>query len=171
MFTSVISKSNFTSFLNFISCLFKFKVFENWLSSLIFQDGWWRETRYRLYLWVHGCCQGGHQSKIHEWGGQVYAFWDIIDERWDRQLHSPLHDAGYFLNPTYFYDKTRFSEDGEVGRGLMTCIERMHSDPEIQSCIITQLQDYRAPSKLFSYSCAIHERTRMLSGILFVYVL
>ena len=26
--------------------------------------------------------------------------WDIIDERWDRQLHSPLHAAGYFFNPT-----------------------------------------------------------------------
>ena len=54
--------------------------------------------------------------------------WDIIDERWDRQLHSPLHAAGYFLNPAYFYDKTKFSEDGEVGRGLMTCIERMNPD-------------------------------------------
>ena len=27
--------------------------------------------------------------------------WDIIDARWDRQLHSPLHVVGYgyFLNP------------------------------------------------------------------------
>ena len=25
--------------------------------------------------------------------------WDIIDSRWDRKLHSPLHVAGYFLNP------------------------------------------------------------------------
>ena len=38
--------------------------------------------------------------------------WDIIDARWDRQLHSPLHATGYFLNPQYFYDKDRFNEDG-----------------------------------------------------------
>ncbi|WJX12624.1 hypothetical protein P8452_03100 [Trifolium repens] len=25
--------------------------------------------------------------------------WDIIDKRWDKQLHRPLHAAGYFLNP------------------------------------------------------------------------
>jgi len=92
--------------------------------------------------------------------------WDIIDERWDRQLHSPLHAAGYFFNPAYFYDKTKFSEDGEVGRGLMTCIERMNPNPEVQTRIIAQLQDYRIPSKLFAYASAIRERTKMLPGIL-----
>ena len=96
--------------------------------------------------------------------------WDIIDEWWDRQLLSPLHAAGYFLNPTYFYDKTKFSEDGEVGRGLMTCIERMNAHQEVQSRIIFQLQDYRTPSKLFAFTSAIRERARMLPGILY-YVL
>ena len=96
--------------------------------------------------------------------------WDIIDERWDRQLHSPLHVVGYILNLAYFYDKTKFSVDGEVGQGLMTCIERMNPDQEVQSRIISQLQDYRTPSKLFNGTNAIRERTRMLPGILY-YVL
>ena len=65
--------------------------------------------------------------------------WDIIDARWDRQLHSPLHAAGYFLNPQYFYDKNKFNEDGEVGRGLMTCMERCFPDPEFQSCVFSKL--------------------------------
>ena len=43
--------------------------------------------------------------------------WGIIDARWDRQMNSPLHATGYFLNPTYFYDKNGFSEDREVGEG------------------------------------------------------
>ena len=25
--------------------------------------------------------------------------WEIIDKRWDYQLHRPLHAAGYYLNP------------------------------------------------------------------------
>ena len=62
---------------------------------------------------------------------------DIINERWDRQLHSPLHVFGYFLNLAYFYDKTKFSKDGEVGQGLVTCIEKMNLDQEVQSCIIS----------------------------------
>ena len=27
--------------------------------------------------------------------------WRIIDERWNKQLHRPLHAAGYYLNPRY----------------------------------------------------------------------
>eukprot|EP00253_Pinus_taeda_P011696 PITA_11696 len=29
--------------------------------------------------------------------------WAIIDERWNNQLHRPMHAAGYFLNPWYHY--------------------------------------------------------------------
>eukprot|EP00253_Pinus_taeda_P004304 PITA_04304 len=29
--------------------------------------------------------------------------WAIIDERWNNQLHRPIHAAGYFLNPRYHY--------------------------------------------------------------------
>jgi hypothetical protein len=25
--------------------------------------------------------------------------WRIIDERWNKQLHRPLHAVGYYLNP------------------------------------------------------------------------
>eukprot|EP00253_Pinus_taeda_P033596 PITA_33596 len=39
--------------------------------------------------------------------------WDIIDAFWDRKLHSPLHAARYFLNPQYFYDKSKFNEARE----------------------------------------------------------
>ena len=55
--------------------------------------------------------------------------WDIIDARWDRKLHSPLHVARYFLNPQYFYDKRKFNEDVEVRRGLMIWMERFFPDP------------------------------------------
>ncbi|EOY24462.1 HAT transposon superfamily [Theobroma cacao] len=30
--------------------------------------------------------------------------WDIIDRRWNMQLHSPLHAAAAFLNPSIFYN-------------------------------------------------------------------
>lgn len=34
-----------------------------------------------------------HKKKSYQ------AIWDIIDLRWDRSLHRPLHAAGHFLNP------------------------------------------------------------------------
>ena len=36
--------------------------------------------------------------------------WDIIDRRWNTQLHLPIHAAGYFLKPRYHY-RARFGED------------------------------------------------------------
>ena len=29
--------------------------------------------------------------------------WKKIDDRWTVQLHRPLHAAGYYLNPQFFY--------------------------------------------------------------------
>lgn len=65
--------------------------------------------------------------------------WDIIDAHWDRKLHSPLHATRYFLNPYYFYDKSKFNEDGKVHRGLMTCMERSFPNPKFQSRVFSQL--------------------------------
>ena len=30
---------------------------------------------------------------------KYFPIWNIIDDRWNRQLHRPLHAAGYYLNP------------------------------------------------------------------------
>ena len=52
--------------------------------------------------------------------------WAIIDERWNNQLHRPIHAAGYFLNPRYHYKaKESGALRGEVRDGLVDCIERM----------------------------------------------
>ena len=29
--------------------------------------------------------------------------WEIIDNRWNNQLHRLIHAVGYFLNPKYHY--------------------------------------------------------------------
>ncbi|KAL0010637.1 hypothetical protein SO802_005745 [Lithocarpus litseifolius] len=41
---------------------------------------------------------------------------DIIDDRWEMQLHRPLHTARYYLNPSIHYDPHFDSGDGEVSR-------------------------------------------------------
>ena len=35
--------------------------------------------------------------------GKYGPIWAIIDQRWNNQLHRPIHAAGYFLNPRYHY--------------------------------------------------------------------
>eukprot|EP00253_Pinus_taeda_P004356 PITA_04356 len=52
--------------------------------------------------------------------------WAIIDERWNNQLHRPIHAAGYFLNPRYHYKaKESGALRGEVRDGLIDCIDQM----------------------------------------------
>ncbi|KAJ9544035.1 hypothetical protein OSB04_023742 [Centaurea solstitialis] len=38
---------------------------------------------------------------------------EIIDRRWEHQLHRPLHAAGHYLNPSIFYDDMQRIESSE----------------------------------------------------------
>ena len=63
-----------------------------------------------------------YKDKVAKYG----PIWAIIDERWNNQLHRPIHAAGYFLNPRYHYKaKESGALRGEVRDGLVDCIERM----------------------------------------------
>eukprot|EP00253_Pinus_taeda_P008369 PITA_08369 len=69
-----------------------------------------------------------YKDKLPKYG----CIWEIIDNRWNNQLHHPIHAAGYFLNPKYHY-KAQLGDlqDGEVRARLIDCLERMvpsHAD-------------------------------------------
>ncbi|KNA23081.1 hypothetical protein SOVF_028040 [Spinacia oleracea] len=72
---------------------------------------------------------------------QYTAIWNIIDEIWNTILHSPLHAAGYFLNPRLHYTEDFFS-DTEVAGGLLITIVRMAADQCTQDLITRQLDVY-----------------------------
>ena len=87
--------------------------------------------------------------------------WNIIDERWDKQLHRPLHVAGYFLNPQLHYS-FGFKVDLEVKRGLYDCLTRIVADPNEQCKIDLQLDDFKKQTSLFSSSLTkmtLHKRS------------
>jgi len=51
--------------------------------------------------------------------------WKIIDSRWDRQLHSPLHAARAYLNLILFDNEgSSIKRDPEVMRGVMISLRR-----------------------------------------------
>ncbi|KAK9995175.1 hypothetical protein SO802_024878 [Lithocarpus litseifolius] len=55
----------------------------------------------------------------------------IIDERWECQLHRPLHAAGHFLNPEFFYFDPSIATDHEITAGLYACMQRLVPSDEI----------------------------------------
>ncbi|XP_022156081.1 uncharacterized protein LOC111023053 [Momordica charantia] len=85
--------------------------------------------------------------------------WEIVDKRWDCQLHRPLHAAGYYLNPSLFYDnKERIMQDPEVMDGLIKVIERLipSIDDQVQCSI--ELELYNEAKGMFSSNVAIRTR-------------
>eukprot|EP00253_Pinus_taeda_P023859 PITA_23859 len=81
--------------------------------------------------------------------------WEIIDNRWNNQLHRPIHAVEYFLNPKYHY-KNRLGalHDGEVRAGLTDCLERMVPSHVDQLEIHRQLTVFNMASGTFGKNLA-----------------
>ncbi|XP_019438009.1 PREDICTED: uncharacterized protein LOC109343907 [Lupinus angustifolius] len=84
---------------------------------------------------------------------------DIIDKRWQCQLHHPLHAAGHFLNPKHYYkNQEEMDNDSEVTLGLYECIERLCLDEEEVDKATNELSSYRRSTRTFSLKAAIRQR-------------
>ncbi|XP_018485877.1 uncharacterized protein LOC108856544 [Raphanus sativus] len=75
--------------------------------------------------------------------------WDVIDDVWNKHLHSPLHAAGYFLNPATFYSDD-FHLDSEVASGLCASLVHVVKESDIQVKVATQLDIYRVGDDCFN---------------------
>ena len=94
---------------------------------------------------------------------------EIIDRRWECQLRLPLHAAGYFLNPEYFYDnRSKIEQDAKVMDGLNKCIKRLVPDIEKQHKISEELKLYKEEVGVFGRPTAIKQRKKDAPGICFV---
>lgn len=85
-------------------------------------------------------------------------YWAMIDRIWDNYLHSPLHAAGYILNPGIFYDH-RFRNDAEISSGITTCILRVAKSHYDALLVAEQMDLYQRRSGLFDSDSAVREAT------------
>ena len=69
---------------------------------------------------------------------------EIIDRRWDVQLHRALHLAGYFLNPRFHYDIKGLGVnlDSKIFEDIYKCRSRLVKDGDEQDAIKSQLDSY-----------------------------
>ncbi|XP_028074032.1 uncharacterized protein LOC114276447 [Camellia sinensis] len=91
---------------------------------------------------------------------------EIIDKRWDVQLHRPLHTAVHFLNPEFFYPKAlEVQKSHEVMHGFYECMQRLVPDVIVQDLITNEMSIYMKAESLFGKSIAIRQRnTRAPAG-------
>ncbi|XP_052200522.1 uncharacterized protein LOC127806938 [Diospyros lotus] len=83
----------------------------------------------------------------------------IVDERWEFQLHRPLHAAAYYLNPHYHYSPN-FKVNMEIKLGLFNCIERMVTDPEERDKIDVQIEMFKGAKGLLGIESAKRSRDK-----------
>ncbi|XP_021835484.1 uncharacterized protein [Spinacia oleracea] len=95
---------------------------------------------------------------------EYLTYWNVIDLRWDRHQQSPLHAAGFYLNPKFFY-----SIDGDlpgtIVSGMFDCIERLVPDTKTQDKIIKELNSYKMAAGDFGRKMAIRARESLLPSV------
>ncbi|RVW75586.1 hypothetical protein CK203_056441 [Vitis vinifera] len=99
----------------------------------------------------------GNEEKYKE-------IFNIIDKRWEIQLHWPLHAAGYFLNPEFFYDKPEIEYDAEIMSDLYKCILRLTRDPAKQEKVVAEVSLFTNAQGLFGNELAIRTRKTRAPG-------
>jgi hypothetical protein len=88
-------------------------------------------------------------------------YWNIIHQRWDRLWHHPLHAAGFYLNPKFFYS-IQGDVHNEIHSGMLDCIEKLVPDTRVQDKISKELNLYKSAAGDFGRKMAIRARDNLL---------
>lgn len=62
------------------------------------------------------------RSKLGNSRERYMSLWDIIDRSWDGLIYTPLHAAGYLLNPLLFYKTSYMDIDAKIKQGFYKCM-------------------------------------------------
>ncbi|OVA02017.1 zinc finger protein [Macleaya cordata] len=84
----------------------------------------------------------------------------VIDRIWEEDLHSPLHAAAHYLNPSVFYNPS-FSTNKVIQKGLLDCIEGLEPNLTAQDMITRQITFYEDAVGDFSRPVAIRGRVSL----------
>uniref|UniRef100_A0A2P2J1R6 DNA binding protein n=2 Tax=Rhizophora mucronata TaxID=61149 RepID=A0A2P2J1R6_RHIMU len=88
-------------------------------------------------------------------------YWNIIDRWWEQQWNLPLHAAGFYLNPKFFY-----SINGDVHKEIVSrmfdCIEKLVPDSKTQDKIVKEINSYKNAAGDFGRKMAIRSRGTLL---------
>ncbi|KAL5727183.1 hypothetical protein ACHQM5_000407 [Ranunculus cassubicifolius] len=91
-------------------------------------------------------------------------FLDIVDRRWNNQLHSPLHAAAAFLNPSIQYNpEVKFL--GGIKPEFLTVLEKLLPTPELRHDLTGQIFVFKKAQGLFGCNLARESRNTISPGL------
>ncbi|XP_076948225.1 uncharacterized protein LOC143620402 isoform X1 [Bidens hawaiensis] len=80
-------------------------------------------------------------------------FFDIVDQKWQSQLHSPLHSAAAFLNPAIQYNiEIKFL--GSIKEDFFRVLEKLLPTPELRRDITSQILLFTRATGMFGCNLA-----------------
>lgn len=90
-------------------------------------------------------------------------YWNIIDRRWEQLHRHPLHVAGFYLNPKFFYS-TEGDIHLKIRSSVYDCVERLIPDTTIQDKIVKETTLYREAAGDFGRKIAVRGRDTLFPG-------
>lgn len=99
---------------------------------------------------------GGDESAYRE-------IWDIIDEKWELQLHRHSHAVSYYLNPQFQYIENK-STNLEIKLGLYHCMDKLIADSIEREKIDVQLIPFMNKEGFFRLQQAKNTITKRSPG-------
>ncbi|ONI17929.1 hypothetical protein PRUPE_3G186900 [Prunus persica] len=92
---------------------------------------------------------------------EYMVYWDIIDYRWKKLWPLPLHAAGFYLNPKFFYS-VKGDLHNEIISRMFDCIERLVPDIKIQDEVIKEINLYKNAVGDLGRNLAVRARDNLL---------
>ncbi|XP_022738400.1 uncharacterized protein LOC111291085 isoform X2 [Durio zibethinus] len=91
-------------------------------------------------------------------------FLEIVDRKWRDQLHSPLHSAGAFLNPSIQYNpEIKFL--GSIKEDFFKVLEKLLPTPELRRDITNQIFTFTRANGMFACNLAMEARDTVSPGL------
>lgn len=91
-------------------------------------------------------------------------FLDIVDRMWRGQLHSPLHSAGAYLNPSIHYNQEpKFL--GSLKEEFYKVLETLLPTPDLRHDLTNQMYTFSRSKGMFSCNLAIEARDTVSPGL------
>ncbi|XP_068666308.1 uncharacterized protein [Aristolochia californica] len=91
-------------------------------------------------------------------------FLDIVDMRWQNQLHSPLHAAAAFLNPCIQYNQ-EIKFLGLIKEEFLAVLEKLLPTPESRQDITMQIFAFKKAQGMFGCNLARESRNTISPGL------
>lgn len=91
-------------------------------------------------------------------------FLDIVDRKWRGQLHSPLHSAGAYLNPSIHYNpETKFL--GSLKEEFYKVLEKLLPTPDLRHDLTNQMYTFARAKGMFGCNLAMEARDTVSPGL------